>query len=58
MGCSARRRACRTCEWLAGLWPSSGSVTATPPGSGVADREICAKMFETSSGWGNHPIGF
>ena len=38
--------------------PSSGSVTVTPPASGVADSEICAGMFETSSGWGNHLIGF
>ena len=29
MGCSARQSSSRACEWLAGLRPSSGSVTAT-----------------------------
>jgi hypothetical protein len=58
MCCSARRSTRRTCEWLTSHRAPSGSVTATPRASGVADSEICAEMFETSSWWGNHLIGF
>ena len=58
MGCSARRSTCGACEWLTGRWPSSGSVTPSLRAAGVADGEICAEVFETSAGWGNHLIGF
>jgi hypothetical protein len=35
-----------------------GRRVGFPAEARPADREIFAQMFETSSGWGNHLIGF
>jgi hypothetical protein len=58
MGCSANRALQSLLVGKRGAPPSTGRRRASHAGVAAADREICAEMFETSSGWGKHLIGF